>query len=80
MFESATILITGGTGPFGNTFVPLTFAIHNIRKLITFSRDEMKKREMGKQISSDTRARFLIGDGREKVTLEELKGMLEAAL
>ena len=80
MFESTTILITGGTGPFGNTFVPLTLAMHNIRKLITFSRDEMKKREMGKQISSDNRARLLTGDGRNKVSLEELKGMLEATL
>ena len=44
--ENSTILITGGTGSFGNTFVPMTLKKFNPKKLIIFSRDEMKQWEM----------------------------------
>jgi len=43
MFNDATILVTGGTGSFGNTFVPMTLEKYNPRKIIVFSRDEMKQ-------------------------------------
>ncbi len=41
MFNQKTILITGGTGSFGNTFVPMTLEKYNPKKIIIFSRDEM---------------------------------------
>lgn len=66
MLENANILITGGTGSFGNTFVPMTLAKHNPKKLIIFSRDEIKQWDMAKKFSGDSRVRFFIGDVRDK--------------
>ncbi|MDD2700470.1 MAG: UDP-N-acetylglucosamine 4,6-dehydratase (inverting) [Sideroxydans sp.] len=66
MFNDKTILITGGTGSFGHTFVPMTLKRFNPRKLIIFSRDEMKQWEMAKLYGSDSRVRFFIGDVRDK--------------
>jgi UDP-N-acetylglucosamine 4,6-dehydratase len=66
MLENSTILVTGGTGSFGNTFVPLTLERYNPKKIIIFSRDEMKQWEMAKNFNSDERVRFFIGDVRDK--------------
>lgn len=65
-FDNATILVTGGTGSFGHTFVPMTLARYNPKKLIVFSRDEMKQWEMAKHYQNDPRVRFFIGDVRDK--------------
>ena len=59
-------MITGGTGSFGHAFVPLTLAKYNPRKLIIYSRDEMKQWEMAKLFKSDGRVRFFIGDVRDR--------------
>ena len=66
MFNNKTILITGGTGSFGNTFVPMTLAKYNPKKLIIYSRDEMKQWNMAKKFQGDDRVRFFIGDVRDK--------------
>jgi UDP-N-acetylglucosamine 4,6-dehydratase len=66
MFNNKSILITGGTGSFGHTFVPLTLAKYNPRRLVIFSRDEMKQWEMAKLYGDDKRVRFFIGDVRDK--------------
>ncbi len=66
MLTNKTILITGGTGSFGNTFVPMTLAKYNPRKIIIFSRDEMKQWDMAKKFEGDKRVRFFIGDVRDK--------------
>jgi UDP-N-acetylglucosamine 4,6-dehydratase (inverting) len=66
MLENSTILITGGTGSFGNTFVPMTLERFNPKKLIIFSRDEMKQWEMAKKFPEDPRLRFFIGDVRDR--------------
>jgi UDP-N-acetylglucosamine 4,6-dehydratase (inverting) len=66
MLENKTILITGGTGSFGNTFVPLTLAKYNPKKIIIFSRDEMKQWDMAKKFQGDKRVRFFIGDVRDR--------------
>ncbi|ATG91333.1 UDP-N-acetylglucosamine 4,6-dehydratase (inverting) [Methylomonas koyamae] len=66
MLRDKTILITGGTGSFGHTFVPLTLAKYNPRRLVIFSRDEMKQWEMAKLYGDDPRVRFFIGDVRDK--------------
>lgn len=69
MLENSTILVTGGTGSFGNTFVPMTLAKYNPQKIIIFSRDEMKQWEMAKTFNGDARVRFFIGDVRDKERL-----------
>ncbi|BBL57669.1 UDP-N-acetylglucosamine 4,6-dehydratase (inverting) [Methylomonas koyamae] len=66
MLRDKTILITGGTGSFGHTFVPLTLAKYNPRRLVIFSRDEMKQWEMAKLYGDNPRVRFFIGDVRDK--------------
>lgn len=66
MLTNQTILVTGGTGSFGHTFVPMTLAKYNPRKIIIFSRDEMKQWEMAKLFQGDPRVRFFIGDVRDK--------------
>ena len=66
MLENSTILITGGTGSFGHTFIPMTLVKYNPKKLVVFSRDEMKQWEMKKLFEGDKRVKFLIGDVRDK--------------
>jgi UDP-N-acetylglucosamine 4,6-dehydratase (inverting) len=66
MLISSTILITGGTGSFGNIFIPMTLEKYNPKKLIIYSRDEMKQWEMAKKFSDDKRVRFFIGDIRDR--------------
>jgi UDP-N-acetylglucosamine 4,6-dehydratase len=66
MLTNSSILITGGTGSFGNAFVPMTLEKFNPKRLVIFSRDEMKQWEMAKNFSNDSRVRFFIGDVRDK--------------
>jgi len=66
MLTNSSILVTGGTGSFGHTFVPMTLAKYNPRRLVIFSRDEMKQWEMAKLYGQDERVRFFIGDVRDK--------------
>ena len=69
LFEDATILITGGTGSFGNRFVKETLTHTNVKEIIILSRDEMKQWEMAKLYPNDERVRFFIGDVRDKERL-----------
>ena len=69
MLTNSSILITGGTGSFGHSFVPMTLAKYNPKRLVVFSRDEMKQWEMQKIYKNDDRVRFLIGDVRDKERL-----------
>lgn len=69
MLENATILVTGGTGSFGHKFIPMTLAKYNPKKIIVFSRDEMKQWEMAKLFQGDNRLRFFIGDVRDRERL-----------
>lgn len=66
MLSGKTILITGGTGSFGNVFIPMTLQKYNPKKIIVFSRDEMKQWDMAKKYDGDKRLRFFIGDVRDK--------------
>lgn len=66
MLTNSTILITGGTGSFGHAFVNATLAKYDPKRLIIFSRDEMKQWEMAKLYQNDRRVRFFIGDVRDK--------------
>ena len=65
MLENKTLLITGGTGSFGHAFVPMTLEKYNPKKIIIYSRDEMKQWDMMKKFT-DPRIRFFIGDVRDK--------------
>ncbi len=68
MFDNSTILVTGGTGSFGNTFIPMTLKKYSPKKIIVYSRDEMKQWEMAKKLD-DKRIRYFIGDVRDKERL-----------
>jgi UDP-N-acetylglucosamine 4,6-dehydratase/5-epimerase len=69
MLKNSTILLTGGTGSFGNRFVKLTLKKYNPKKIIIYSRDEMKQWEMSKLYINDPRVVFMIGDIRDKERL-----------
>ncbi len=66
MLNDKSILITGGTGSFGHSFVPMTLAKYNPARLLIYSRDEMKQWEMAKLFKGDKRVKFVIGDVRDK--------------
>lgn len=66
MLENSSILVTGGTGSFGNTFIPMTLDRFNPKKIIILSRDEMKQWDMAKKFENDPRVRFFIGDVRDR--------------
>jgi len=66
MLKNSSILITGGTGSFGHVFIPMTLEKYSPKKIVIFSRDEMKQWEMAKLFKNDSRVRFLIGDVRDK--------------
>jgi UDP-N-acetylglucosamine 4,6-dehydratase (inverting) len=69
MLQHGNILITGGTGSFGKTFIPMTLARYNPSRLVIYSRDEMKQWEMGLQFQQDPRVQFIIGDVRDRERL-----------
>ena len=66
MFDGANILLTGGTGSFGRAFVRSTLEKYSPKRLIVFSRDEIKQWEMSKDYADDKRVRFFIGDVRDR--------------
>ena len=71
-FNNKNILITGGTGSFGNKFVKKVLSKYKPNKLVIFSRDEQKQYEMSQTISEDKypNIRYFIGDVRDKNRLE----------
>lgn len=66
VLTNSSILVTGGTGSFGSTFVPMTLKRHSPCRIVILSRDEMKQWEMAKLYANDERVRFFIGDVRDK--------------
>lgn len=64
--ENKTILITGGTGSFGQKFTSIALKKFKPKKIIIFSRDEMKQWDMAKKYPNEPRIRFFIGDVRDK--------------
>ena len=84
--KNKTVLITGGTGSFGQKFSEKILKNFSIKKLIIFSRDEMKQYEMKKKFSKlklDKKIRFFIGDIRDydriKLALSEVDVVVHAA-
>ena len=69
MLNNKTILLTGGTGSFGNAFIPLTLERFNPKQIIVYSRDEMKQWEMAQKFEGNSRVKFVIGDVRDQERL-----------
>jgi UDP-N-acetylglucosamine 4,6-dehydratase len=74
--DDKTILVTGGTGSFGRKFIEVALNRHNPRRLIVFSRDELKQHEMSSHFSNP-RLRFFVGDVRD---LSRLRRAFEASV
>jgi UDP-N-acetylglucosamine 4,6-dehydratase len=70
MFDDKTILITGGTGSFGKKYVKLILRDYRPRKVIVFSRDELKQFEM-QQVYNAPQMRYFLGDVRDGPRLKE---------
>ncbi|MBN1871042.1 MAG: UDP-N-acetylglucosamine 4,6-dehydratase (inverting) [Candidatus Omnitrophica bacterium] len=70
MLDNRVVLITGGTGSFGQKFTEIVFSRYKVSKLIIFSRDEFKQHEMAKKFPENKyNIRFFIGDIRDKTRL-----------
>lgn len=73
MFKDKSILVTGGTGSFGQSFVNFILKKTRAKKIIIFSRDELKQYEMQNKLFSEghdqDRLRFWLGDVRDKSRL-----------
>ena len=65
MFDNKSILITGGTGSFGKKYVETLLKNHSPKKIIIYSRDELKQFEMQQVYNADC-MRYFIGDVRDK--------------
>ncbi|KKT55704.1 MAG: UDP-N-acetylglucosamine 4,6-dehydratase (inverting) [Candidatus Jacksonbacteria bacterium RIFOXYB2_FULL_44_15] len=65
MLKNKTILITGGTGSFGQSFVEHVLKMSAPKSIRIYSRDELKQYEMRKKLNYHPRLRFLIGDVRD---------------
>ena len=73
MFKNKNILVTGGTGSFGSHFIKYVLNNYDFRKLIIFSRDELKQFELRNELSSFKnykKLRFFVGDIRDKDRLK----------
>ena len=68
-WREASVLVTGGTGSFGNKFVEVMLQTYHPRRLVIFSRDELKQSEMMARFS-DPSLRFFVGDVRDRDRLE----------
>lgn len=69
VFDGQSVLVTGGTGSFGQQFVRSLLSRGNPARLVVFSRDELKQFHMAESIGADSRLRFFLGDVRDKERL-----------
>ncbi|MCB0821042.1 MAG: polysaccharide biosynthesis protein, partial [Bacteroidetes bacterium] len=73
MLAGKSVLVTGGTGSFGKHFVRSVFAAHpEVRRLVVFSRDELKQFDMAQEFPADRYPglRFFLGDVRDESRLK----------
>jgi len=64
MFKDSTVLVTGATGSFGKAFIKKILSTTNVKKVIAFSRDELKQFEFQNEVI-DSRLQFFLGDVRD---------------
>ncbi|WP_203337158.1 UDP-N-acetylglucosamine 4,6-dehydratase (inverting) [Nocardioides limicola] len=69
VLSGSSILITGGTGSFGKAFITSALKHLDPRRLVIFSRDELKQYEVRQQFADDPRLRWFIGDVRDEKRL-----------
>lgn len=70
MFTNKAILITGGTGSFGNNMTRYLLDNYDVRKIVIYSRDEFKQWQMAERFAGDLKKlRFFIGDVRDRERL-----------
>jgi UDP-N-acetylglucosamine 4,6-dehydratase len=67
--DDKAVLVTGGTGSFGRKFVRAALDRTGVRRLIVFSRDELKQYEMQQSFPGERRLRFFLGDVRDRERL-----------
>ena len=83
MFSDKSILVTGGTGSFGKKFIKTIFEKYNPKKVIVYSRDELKQFQMQQMYKNEDRIRFFIGDIRDyqraKMAMEDVNIVIHAA-
>ena len=76
MLSNSSILVTGGTGSFAKTFIPMTLQKYNPKRIVVFSRDEMKQWDLAEKYSGNPKIQFVIGDVRDKsAILKALNGI-----
>ena len=82
MLNNKTILITGGTGSFGKEFIKQTLKKFKPKKLIIFSRDELKQYELKKKFSDNQLKilRFFIGDVRDKERVSQALNKVDVVI
>ena len=85
IYRNKTVLITGGTGTFGQAYAKSLLNYNKIKKVIIFSRDELKQSEMALKfpLSKYPKIRFFIGDVRDidrlKIALNDVDYVVHAA-
>lgn len=67
--DDKAVLVTGGTGSFGRKFVRAALDRTGVRRLVVFSRDELKQYEMQQSFPGERRLRFFLGDVRDRERL-----------
>lgn len=70
MFNGASIFVTGGTGSFGKVFLRTVLERYRPRRIVVFSRDELKQYEM-QQVFTDPCLRYFLGDVRDEARLTQ---------
>lgn len=70
MYNNKTILVTGGTGSLGRSYARFLLENHAPKKVIVFSRDELKQFQMDKEFAKYGNVRFFLGDVRDLARLE----------
>ncbi|MBI5839946.1 MAG: UDP-N-acetylglucosamine 4,6-dehydratase (inverting) [Chloroflexi bacterium] len=68
-WKNQVVLVTGGTGSFGKKFIEILLRDHNPKKVIVFSRDELKQYEMQVKGFNQPNLRYFIGDVRDRERL-----------
>ena len=78
--DGASVLVTGGTGSFGRRFIRTVLDTTAVRKVVIYSRDELKQYEMRQAFGDDKRLRFFLGDVRDAERLRRAFDGIDAVV